>query len=155
MLADRNLTRNFTLHEMLVSQEASRKGFSEQYEPPEFVIENLEALCINILQPLRDAINNPIIVNSGYRCFRVNCGIGGATKSQHLKGQAADLQDFRNGNEFLMRRIVELDLPFDQVINEFQFDWIHVSFDLNRCRNDILEAYRGMDFRTKYRKFKF
>ncbi|HEX5169291.1 MAG TPA: D-Ala-D-Ala carboxypeptidase family metallohydrolase [Cyclobacteriaceae bacterium] len=151
MLTNRSFTKNFTLHEMLTSQTASRMGFTEQFEPSEVAISNLEALCINILQPLRDAIKSPVIVSSGYRCFRVNSIIGGAAKSQHLSGQAADIQDFRKGNEFLLRKIVELKLPFDQLINEFNFDWVHVSYDPDRNRRDVLEAFKDKNFKTRYR----
>ena len=153
MLPDRPFTKNFTLHEMLTSQTASRMGFAEQYEPSEKIISNLEALCENVLQPLRDTIKSPVIVSSGYRCLRVNTVIGGAAKSQHLTGHAADIQDFKNGNEFLLRKIVELELPFDQLINEFNFDWVHVSFDPRRDRRQVLEAYRDKNFKTRYRPF--
>lgn len=153
MAPDRPLTRNFSLHEMLASQTAARMGFTEQYEPSKEVIENLETLCKKILQPLRDATKTPIIVSSGYRCLRVNTVIGGAAKSQHLTGEAADIQDFKNGNEFLLRKIVELKLPFDQLINEFDFHWVHVSYDPKRNRRQVLEAYKDKNFRTRYRAF--
>jgi len=106
---------------------------------------------VNILQPLRDAIKTPVHVNSGFRCERVNTSIGGATKSQHLSGQAADIEDFKNGNEFLLRKIVEMKLPFDQLINEFNYQWVHVSFDPKRNRRQILEAVKDKDFKTVYR----
>jgi zinc D-Ala-D-Ala carboxypeptidase len=136
---------------MPVSQTASRLGFTEQLEPSEKVVKNLELLCINILQPLRDAIKTPVHVNSGCRCLRVNTSIGGATKSQHLVGQAADIEDFKNGNEFLLRKIVELKLPFDQIINEFNYQWVHVSYDPKRRRKQILEAVKDKNFKTVYK----
>lgn len=151
MIPSHQLTKNFWLHEMLVSQTAARFGFNEQFEPPENIVKNLELLAINILQPLRDAIKTPVHVNSGYRCERVNTSIGGATKSQHLTGQAADIEDFKNGNELLLRKIVEMRLPFDQIINEFNYQWVHVSFDPNRSRNQILEAIKDKNFKTVYR----
>lgn len=151
MILNRQLTKNFWLNEMLVSQTAARLGFTEQTKPSDKVIKNLELLCINILQPLRDAIKTPVHVNSGYRCLRVNTSIGGATKSQHLIGQAADIEDFKNGNEFLLRKIVELKLPFDQIINEFNYQWVHVSYDPKRRRKQVLEAVKDKNFRTVYR----
>jgi hypothetical protein len=138
---------------MLAIQTASRLGFTEQYEPSETIVKNLEDLCKNILQPLRNATKSPVIVSSGYRCLRVNTVIGGATKSQHLSGQAADIQDFKNGNEFLLRKIIELKLPFDQIINEFNFDWVHVSYDPKKNRRMVLEAYQDKNFKTRYRTF--
>ena len=153
MIANFQFTKNFSLHEMLVSQAAARFGFTEQFDPPKQVVKNLESLCINILQPLRTAIKTPVHINSGYRCLRVNSFIGGASKSQHLTGHAADIEDFKNGNKFLMRKIIELKLPFDQVINEFGFQWIHVSFDPKHNRRQVLEALKDKDFKTIYRPF--
>ncbi|MEO7991581.1 MAG: D-Ala-D-Ala carboxypeptidase family metallohydrolase [Chryseolinea sp.] len=151
MIPNHQFTKNFWLNEMLVSQTAARFGFTEQLEPSAKVVTNLELLCINILQPLRDAIKTPVHVSSGYRCLRVNTSIGGATKSQHLIGQAADIEDFKNGNEFLLRKIVELKLPFDQIINEFNYQWVHISYDPKRRRKQVLEAVKDKNFKTVYR----
>ena len=155
MIPNSLLTKNFSLHEMLTSQAAARFGFDEQFDPPKQVVRNLELLCANTLQPLRDAIKASVHVNSGYRCLRVNSFIGGASKSQHLTGHAADIEDFKNGNEFLMRKILELKLPFDQIINEFNFQWVHVSFDPKRNRKQVLEAVKDKNFKTIYRPLKF
>jgi len=153
MLPNRAFTKNFWLHEMIASQSATRFGFTEQFTPPDDVVRNLEALCKHVLQPLRDAIKSPIAVSSGYRCQRVNALIGGAQRSQHLTGHAADIQDFKHGNEFLFRKIIELKLPFDQIINEFNFDWVHVSYDTKGNRRKITEAYKDQNGITKYRPF--
>jgi len=153
MTANRPLSKNFWLHEMIASQSATRFGFTEQFTPPDDVVRNLEALCKHVLQPLRDAIKSPIAVSSGYRCQRVNALIGGAQRSQHLTGHAADIQDFKHGNEFLFRKIIELKLPFDQIINEFNFDWVHVSYDTKGNRRKITEAYKDQNGITKYRPF--
>jgi zinc D-Ala-D-Ala carboxypeptidase len=151
MPSNRQLTKNFSLRELLVSETAARFNFTEQYEPPEAVVKNLELLCIKILQPLRDALKYPIHVNSGYRCHRTNTSIGGAAKSQHLTGHAADIEDFKNGNEYLLRKIVEMKLPFDQIINEFGYQWVHVSFDPKRNRRQVLEAVKDVKHRTVYK----
>lgn len=79
------LTKNFTLAEMLRSQTATRNNIKEQFNPPKSVIDNLTLLCENVLQPLRDNICKAISVSSGYRNPKVNKAIGGATNSQHLK----------------------------------------------------------------------
>ena len=154
MTPDRTLTKNFSLRELLVSEAAARNNFTEQYEPPPTVIKNLEQLCINILQPLRESLKYPIHVNSGYRCPRTNTLIKGATKSQHLTGHAADIEDFKNGNEYLLRKIVELKLPFDQIINEFGYKWVHVSYDPKRNRRQVLEAVKDKNLKTIYRAIK-
>ena len=55
------------------------------------VPENVKALVENVLDPLREKYGKPIKVNSGYRCPKHNLAVGGATQSQHMKGEAADI----------------------------------------------------------------
>lgn len=148
MIANIQFTRNFSLHELLYTDH--RKFDDEQYNPPPEVVENLRALCVNVLQPLRDAIGRPIKINSGYRCPSLNTAIKGATKSQHKTGHAADIVDLTNGNEFLYRKIKELNLPFDQMIDEFGFRWVHVSYDPSRNRKEILQARKDEKGKTIY-----
>jgi len=143
-------TKNFSLFELLVTSQ--RQFDDEQYNPPPEVIENLRALCVNVLQPLRDALGTPIKINSGYRCPSVNKAIGGATNSQHMTGQAADIIDLTNGNEYLFKKIKELKLPFDQMIDEFGFRWVHVSYDPKRNRREILQARKDAKGKTIYVK---
>lgn len=142
------LSKDFTLAEMLRSDVATRMGFDEQFSPPIEVIRGLEQLTENILQPLRDAARSPIRVTSGYRCDRVNTAIHGAQGSQHVNGEAADIENYELGNEFLYNEILRLNLPFDQLINEFNFAWVHVSYS-NRHRRQLLKAIRE-NGKTKY-----
>lgn len=136
------LSPNFTLEEMLESQTARRKGIAEQFTPPPEVINNLRALCKNILQPLRDSVGGPIKISSGYRTPRLNRAIGGARNSQHMVGEAADIQGL-NGmtNKQLFNKIKQMNLPFDQLIWEFGNDqnpaWVHVSFGPRNRRQII------------------
>lgn len=148
MQPDIKFTANFSLYELLLTNH--RKFDEEQYNPPPLVVENLRALCVNILQPLRDALGSPVNLNSGYRCPSLNKSIGGASGSQHMTGQAADIVDFTHGNEFMYNKIIELNLPFDQLINEFGFRWIHVSFDLKRSRRQLLKAVKNAAGKTVY-----
>jgi zinc D-Ala-D-Ala carboxypeptidase len=145
------LSKDFTLAEMLISQDAVRHGFSEQFTPDNSVVKNLDMLVSNILQPLRDAVKAPIYVSSGYRCERVNLHIGGAENSQHILGQAADLHCYAISNEAMFYKILEIGLPFDQLINEFNFAWVHVSYS-QRHRKQILEAVRE-NGKTIYKPF--
>lgn len=148
MTPDIQFTKNFSLMELLLT--SHRKFDEEQYNPPAEVIENLRALAVNILQPLRDALGTPVNINSGYRCPSLNRSIGGATNSQHMTGQAADIVDFTHGNEYLFKKIKELNLPFDQIIDEFNFRWVHVSYDPNRNRRDVLQAIKNSAGKTVY-----
>lgn len=138
-----NLTQNFTLSELTRSETASRLHINNN--PGIIPIQNLQKLCDSILQPLRNAYGKPIFVNSGYRSPTLNKAIGGATNSQHMLGQAADItaknttsmEDKRAANKQLFYLILALDLPFDQLINEKNYSWIHVSFG-PRNRRQIL-----------------
>jgi hypothetical protein len=131
---------------MLASQTATRRGYKEQFAPSEEITENLRALSVNILEPLRLSVGVPIRVSSGYRCPRLNRAIRGARSSQHVQGQAADISSPGVSNAELLDRIVALNLPFDQLIAEFpdaqgKPSWIHVSYS-ERHRRQQLTALR-------------
>jgi len=145
---NQQLSAHFTLFEMLASQSAVRFKYDEQFDPPVEVIESLRQLCKNILEPLRIAINKPIRVSSGYRCLAVNKKIGGSKTSQHMFGEAADIQVFNMSVEQLFQFIRNEDLPFDQLIQEFD-SWIHVSFRKNP-RKQVLRAIKQGNGHTKY-----
>jgi uncharacterized protein YcbK (DUF882 family) len=89
---------------------------------------NLENLVEKVLDPLRAVYGKPIHVNSGYRSMAVNAEAGGKATSQHLKGEAADITA---GSPAENRRLFEMiangGYPFDQLIDECNYSWIHVS----------------------------
>lgn len=136
-----DLTRNFPLREMLRSQHATRNSIVEQFSPSQDIIDNLRMLCVHVLQPLRDRLGRGVFVNSGYRCQRVNDAVGGARNSQHLSGQAADIEVGHLTIEQLYQRIKNSDLPFDQLIQEFD-QWVHVSYNTSGGRRQCLRAVR-------------
>lgn len=126
---------------MLQSQTATRKNIEEQFQPSQTVVENLKKLCEHVLQPLRDHIGKSIRVTSGYRCKRLNKAIGGSVTSQHSEGKAVDIEVDGFTNEELFNFIVNLKLPFDQLILEFPPNgWIHISYDDKRNRREKLIA---------------
>lgn len=88
-MKDLQLSNNFTLKELTRSSAA--ETYNLDNTPKSAAIENLKILCEKILQPTRDELKKPIIVNSGYRSQEVNKKVGGVSTSYHLKGQAADL----------------------------------------------------------------
>ena len=100
-------------------------------ELPPFARENIEALVCEVLDPAREKLGMPIVVNSGYRCPKHNREVGGVANSQHLKGEAADVVPIENGKlkiENLQRlaRIIVENGWFDQLIMYPGF--IHVSW---------------------------
>jgi hypothetical protein len=147
-----NLSQNFTLQEMIFSPTAIKKGIDNT--PNSQAIRNLEALCKNILEPLRAYIGGPIKVSSGYRSEVLNSLIGGSKSSQHRFGQAVDFDlGDRCADAF---KFIRENLDYDQIIWEFgndkQPDWIHVSFSTKSNRKNALRAIRS-NGRTKYIPF--
>lgn len=145
------LSKNFTLEEVTRSNTAKRLGIKN--EIPEEHLENMQHLIDNLIQPIRDSIG-PIRISSGYRSKALNRAIGGSLKSQHSKGQALDLQFWQNGkmmNELIFDWIIDSNIEFDQMINEFDFCWIHVSLKKENNRKQVLEAIKDEEGDTKYR----
>ena len=128
----------FSIAELTKSSTAIKKKINNT--PTKEVENNLNQLIDNILDPLREAWGQPIIVGSGYRCEALNRAVGGAAHSQHKLGQAADIHtksDSAEDNKKLFELIRQLKLPFDQLINEYNYNWIHVSYS-PRNRRQIL-----------------
>lgn len=132
-----NLSPHFTLTEMTRSDVAIRKGIANV--PPAVAIERLKALCEIVLEPVR-AQFGPIRVNSGYRSAELNAAIGGARTSQHMQGEAADIECDAADNHALAKWIAD-NCPFDQVIlecytpGEPRSGWVHVSHRSERLGN--------------------
>lgn len=129
----------FTMSELTSSPTARRKGIDNT--PNGVQRAALTALVTNILDPLREAYGKPIVVTSGFRCPRLNRAVGGVAKSQHMKGEAADirtLSDRPSDNKKLFDLIIKLGLPFDQCIDEYGYNWIHVSYTSQGNRRQIL-----------------
>ena len=128
----------FTINELTKSSTAQRLHIDNN--PTQEVKDNLNKLIDNVLDPLRELYGKPIIVNSGYRCTKLNKAIGGAKNSQHLVGQASDIRTVQNtkeSNKQLFDLIKNSKLPFDQLINEYDYNWVHVSYS-PRNRRQIL-----------------
>lgn len=119
------LTQHFQLEEFLRSETAIRAG--RLIEPDQLTIDNLRRLCSTVLEPLRASIG-PIRILSGFRPDWLNQLVGGSATSEHVPGRAADIEVVGMANDALCQRIIDLHLPFNQVINEFAPDgWCHVS----------------------------
>ena len=132
----------FTIKELTKSTTAIKRHIDNS--PSKEVERSLTALVEKVLDPLREAYGKPIIVTSGYRCPKLNAIVGSTPSSQHVKGEAADIksvQDTPEENKKLFDLIVRLKLPFDQLINEHNYDWVHVSFGA-RHRRQKLKAVR-------------
>lgn len=122
----------FTYQELIKSSTADKKGINNI--PNKEEEENIYKLINNVLNPVREMWGSPIIVNSGFRSIELNKSVGGASNSQHLTGNAADITTgTKEGNKRLFDMIVNSNIEFDQLIDENNFSWIHISF--NQCKN--------------------
>lgn len=129
----------FTIEELIKSSTARRKGIPNL--PNGEQKENLIALVDNVLDPLRKLWGKPVIVTSGFRCAKLNRAVGGVAKSQHTKGQAADIRTVENttmANKQLFDVAMRSGLPFDQLIDEYGYNWIHISFNSKGNRKQVL-----------------
>ena len=135
------LSQHFSLEEMTKSQTAIRKGIDNV--PNEEQIQNLKALCENVLEYIRIRFGKAITVNSGFRNQELNQAIGGARTSQHTTGQAADIEINGVDNLELAKWIRE-NLHFDQLICEYYVNgipdsgWVHVSWNSSGNRGQVL-----------------
>ncbi len=136
------LTPHFTLEELTRSTVAEQRGIDNT--PPQYAVENLQALCRNVLEPARLRFGSPIIISSGYRCAELNKAVGGKPTSQHQYGEAADLQVRGVTN---LRRLYDIldNLSHDQLLyeNNGKTQWIHVSFRQVGNRNQSIDNYKA------------
>ena len=130
-----NISRNFTMEEMVHTD----TGLPN--EPGQREKQALTDLVNNVLQPARNILNMQIKINSGYRSPAVNTKVKGSKTSRHMKGEAADLDCDDNAKLFnIIRDIIK---DFDQLINENNFSWIHVSYSKGKNRREVLEFKDG------------
>ncbi|MCH5233000.1 MAG: peptidase M15 [Muribaculaceae bacterium] len=131
------LSENFNLEELTRSATAIRLGIDNT--PGSEAKDNLRRLCREVLQPVRNRLKIPVIVTSGYRSKILNKAVGGAVRSQHLVGEAADI--VCENNKVLWDLITDMiqsgEIEVGQLINEKNLRWIHVSLPSRRHRNEI------------------
>ena len=142
------LTANITLDELTKSQTAERKGINNNPSPQQ--IENIKALAVNVLQPVRSHFDKPLIISSGFRCAQLCIEIGSKITSQHVAANDAAAADFEipGVDNRELATWIKNELEFDQLILEFYRDneptsgWIHCSYSSNNNRNQCLRAMR-------------
>ena len=119
-----NLTPHFTLEELTASESAERNGWDNT--PNDQETANLIRLA-EFLEQLKTLLGGkPIMVNSAFRSKQVNDAVGSKDSSQHRIGCAADIRVPGMTPDQVVRAVVGSDLPYDQVIREFD-RWTHIS----------------------------
>ena len=128
----------FSFQEMERSDTAVRYAIDNSI--PENLKNNVARLVDNVLDPLREAWGRPLTVSSGYRCPALNRAVGGSATSHHMDGMAADITTGNKvDNRRLFQLIINLKLPFTQLIDERDFCWVHVSYDPANVKRQMLK----------------
>lgn len=127
----------FTLKELSRTSQKLDNILTEEAE------KNLTTLVDKLLDIIREEWGNPIIVNSGYRSIAVNKAVGGVFTSDHTRGRATDITTgSKENNKKLFDLILELHkdnkIEFDQLIDEKDYQWIHISYREGANRNQVL-----------------
>lgn len=136
------LTEHFTLSEFVRSETATNRHIDNTPTPE--VVDNLRALCRNVLEPARVSFGAPIYITSGYRCQALNKAVGGKPTSQHLRGEAADLHVRGVENLSKLYNAIKDHGVFDQLLyesNKAGTKWIHVSYKASGNRRQAIDNY--------------
>ena len=131
----------FTIPELCASATAQREGIDNR--PTKCAYHLLHVLVDQLLDPIREAWGEPIVVSSGYRCKELNALVGGVQHSHHLLGCAADLiagnrDDHRRLFKFILQMQQAGQIRFTQLIAEDNYRWIHISYVPSDLRGQVL-----------------
>ena len=135
------IMKYFSISELTSSATALREGIDNR--PNKCAYHLLHVLVDQLLDPIREAWGEPIVVSSGYRCRELNDLVGGAKHSHHLLGCAADLiAGNRDDHRRLFKLIVQMQreghIRFTQLIAEDNYRWLHISYVPSDLRCQVL-----------------
>lgn len=137
-----NLTPNFTLGELTVSETAARSGIDNA--PDTEVMKNLQRLAA-LLEEIRALAGGPVLVSSGYRSPALNKAVGGSARSAHMSGLAADFNVPGLAPYKLATLVAASPIEFDQLILEFDA-WVHVALARDNPRREVLTVRKGTGY---------
>ena len=149
--SNERLSPHFKLKELERSQLASRYEIDNTVKD-EKVFKNLQLLCSNILEPVRVHYGVPFSPSSGYRCLDLNRKLGSSDNSQHVHGQAADIE-IPTVSNYELGIWVRDNLDYDTVLLEFYKEgnpssgWVHVSYVENNNRKRAL-IFDGKQYKS-------
>jgi len=131
-----NISKHITFNEATKSPTAIRNGIKN--EPNAQELSNMKLVAEKCFEPLREWYGKPIKINSFFRCEKLNTLVKGSKTSQHVEGKAIDMDA---GSKQENKKIFEwckANLVFDQIINEYDYSWVHISYNASKNRNQIL-----------------
>ena len=149
----KNISKHVSWHEGTYSRTGERRDLDNT--PNEDQLKCMKEVAENLFEPLREWVGGGIKINSFFRGEPVNTAIGGSTRSQHMKGQAIDIDDtFKRKTNAEMYHYIKDNLDFDQMIWEFGTDknpnWLHISWVSHRPNRKKLTIAKKVNGRTKY-----
>lgn len=128
----------FTIEELCWSKTANKLKINN--EPDALSKHNLVVLTEECLDRVRELWGAPIQVKSGFRCAKLNSAVEGSPTSHHMYGMAADITTgTKEGNKKLFEMILQSGIQFTQLIDEKNYSWIHIAYDPNHLKNQVLK----------------
>lgn len=131
-----NISKHITFTEATYSPTAVKLGINNN--PNEEQLKAMKLVAEKCFEPLRIWYNKPIKINSFFRSDLLNRAVKGSLTSQHKKGEAIDLDAGSKEENKKLFEYIKNHLDFDQVINEYDFSWVHVSYSKTKNRKQIL-----------------
>jgi len=132
------ISKHITLQEATESATALRMGTKNT--PNEAELEAMKYVAENLFEPIREWYDKPIKINSFFRCVALNKAVKGSLTSGHVLGNSIDIS---GGNKVENKKIFDFiktsGLDFDQVINEYDYTWIHISLKKTGNRKQVLK----------------
>jgi len=130
------ISKHISIEEATLSPTALRLGIDNT--PNEDVLVNMKLVAERCFEPIREFYGKPIKVNSFYRCDALNKAVSGSATSQHTQGKAIDISTGTKAGNKLIYEWAKNNLIFDQLINEYDYAWVHISYNKNNNRNQTL-----------------
>jgi len=131
-----NISKHITFKEATFSATAQRLGIKN--EP---TIDHLKAMITvaeKCFEPLREWYGKPLRINSFYRGKDLNKAVKGSATSQHCKGEAIDIDAGSVTENKKIHDWIKNNLEFTQLINEYNYSWVHVSYDAKNLKKQCL-----------------
>lgn len=127
---------NFKISELIYSETAVKNNINNM--PDINSLDNMLELIVYCLQPIRDKLQKPMVITSGYRNPQVNKLVGGVSNSAHLYGQAVDFTVSGMTPAQVVDFIKKSGVEYDQLINEYD-KWTHISYVKGKNRKQVLK----------------
>ena len=132
-----NISKHITLQEATESATALRMGIKNV--PNELELDAMKYVAENLFEPIREWYDKPIKINSFFRCVALNKAVKGSLTSGHVLGNSIDIS---GGNKIENKKLFDFiktsGLEYDQLINEYDFTWLHISLKKTGNRKQIL-----------------